>query len=246
MCRNLTACRRTISTITSRAQTGKFKITTNYPDLFPVMQYAKSGALRRSMWEAWNTRAYPKNRDVLIDMMQTRYQIATLIGYSSWADYNAADKMMENGNNIAKFIADLNTAARPVAEREFAMLLAEKKKTDPTATEIESYESFRLVELVRRSQYDFNSESVRPYLPYPQVKKGVLDTAATLFHVTFRQEPNAPCVGPRGGNMGRDRQRQDDWPVLSRHASPAGQVQSCADVGGYWMGSAANNCRKQS
>jgi thimet oligopeptidase len=76
---------------------GKIKITTNYPDLFPVLEYAESDALRRRMWEAWNTRAYPKNRDVLIDMMQTRYQIATLIGYSSWADYNAADKMMQNG-----------------------------------------------------------------------------------------------------------------------------------------------------
>jgi len=175
---------------------GKIKITTNYPDLFPVLEYAESDALRRRMWEAWNTRAYPKNRDVLIDMMQTRYQIATLIGYSSWADYNAADKMMQNGGNIAKFIADLNTAARPVAEREFAMLLAEKQKTDPKATEIQSYEGFRLQELVRRSQYDFNSESVRPYLPYPQVKKGVLDTAATLFHVTFRQELNAPSWDP--------------------------------------------------
>ena len=175
---------------------GKIQITTNYPDLFPVLDYAKSDALRRSMWEAWNTRAYPKNREVLIDMMQTRYQIATLIGYSSWADYNAADKMMQNGSNIAKFIADLNTAARPVAEREFAMLLAEKQKTDPKATELLSYEGFRLGELVRRSQYDFNSESVRPYLAYPQVKKGVLDTAATLFHVTFRQEPNAPAWDP--------------------------------------------------
>ncbi|MFZ0313082.1 MAG: M3 family metallopeptidase [Candidatus Korobacteraceae bacterium] len=175
---------------------GKIKLTTNYPDLFPALQYAKSDTLRRSMWEAWNTRAYPKNRDVLIDMMRTRYQIATLIGYSSWADYNAADKMMQNGANIAKFIADLNTAARPVAERELAMLLAAKRQTDPKATEIASYESFRLAELVRRSQYDFNSESVRPYLAYPQVKKGVLDTAATLFHVTFRQEMNAPSWDP--------------------------------------------------
>ena len=175
---------------------GKITLTTNYPDLFPVMEYAKSDALRRKMWEAWNTRAYPKNRAVLIDMMQTRYQIATLIGYSSWADYDAADKMMQNGSNIAKFIADLNSAARPVAEREFAILLAEKQKTDPKATEIYSYEGYRLRELVRRSQYDFNSESVRPYLPYPQVKKGVLDTAATLFHVTFRQELTAPSWDP--------------------------------------------------
>jgi len=167
---------------------GKVRITTNYPDLFPALDFAKSDSLRRSLWEAWMSRAYPKNRDVLFDMMRTRYQIAKLLGYSSWADYNAADKMMVKGDNIAAFIAKLDTASRPIAEREFAMELAEKHKTDPAAKAIFAYESFRYSELVRRSQYDFDSASVRPYLPYPQVKKGILDTAATLFHVTFRQE----------------------------------------------------------
>lgn len=175
---------------------GKIHITTNYPDLFPVLDFASSDTLRRSLWEAWNTRAYPKNRAVLLDMMEKRYEIATLIGYRSWADYNAADKMMENGNNIAKFIDQLNTAARPIAEREYTILLAEKRKTDPAAKEILSYDGFRLEELVRRSQYDFDSQSVRPYLPYPQVQKGIMDTAATLFHVTFRQEMNAPAWDP--------------------------------------------------
>jgi thimet oligopeptidase len=175
---------------------GKIRITTNYPDLFPVLDFAKSDGLRRSLWEAWNSRAYPKNRGVLTNMMQTRYEIATLLGYSSWADYNAADKMMGNGRNIANFIAQLNAASRPMAEREFAMLLAEKRKTNPEAVEIVSYESFRFTELVRRSQYDFDSQSVRPYLPYNQVKQGIMDTAATLFHVSFRRELNVPAWDP--------------------------------------------------
>lgn len=175
---------------------GKIHITTNYPDLFPALTFAKSDSLRRSLWEAWNTRAYPKNRDVLMDMMRARYQIATLIGYSSWADYNAADKMIEKGANIAKFIEELNSASRPMAQREFAMLLAEKHKTNPQATEILGYETFHLSELVRRSQYDFDSQSIRPYLPYNQVKQGIMDTAATLFHVSFRQEANVPAWDP--------------------------------------------------
>jgi thimet oligopeptidase len=41
---------------------GKVAITTNYPDLFPVLNFAKSDGLRRSLWEAWVNRAYPKNR----------------------------------------------------------------------------------------------------------------------------------------------------------------------------------------
>jgi thimet oligopeptidase len=51
---------------------GKIHITTNYPDLFPVLNFGKSDALRRNLWDAWMTRAYPKNREVLRDMMQTR------------------------------------------------------------------------------------------------------------------------------------------------------------------------------
>jgi thimet oligopeptidase len=175
---------------------GKIHITTNYPDLFPPLTFAKSDGLRRRLWEAFNTRAYPKNRDVLLDMMRTRHEIATLVGYSSWADYNSADKMIMNGGNIAKFIQALDATTRPVAQREFAMLLAEKRKTDPEATEIPDYDFFRISELVRRTQYDFDSQTVRPYLPYNQVKKGIMDTAATLFHVSFHQELNAPGWDP--------------------------------------------------
>ncbi len=46
---------------------------------------------------------------------------------------------------------------------------------------------------VRRAQYNFDSEQVRPYFAYPRVKQGVLDTAAALFQVHFRQEQNAPA-----------------------------------------------------
>jgi thimet oligopeptidase len=104
--------------------------------------------------------------------------------------------MAVNGQNIAKFISDLDAAARPVAQREFAMMLTEKQKTDPGAKEIWEYESGYIKEQLRRSQYNFDSQSVRPYLPYPSVKKGIMDTAAQLFHVTFTQEPNVPAWDP--------------------------------------------------
>ena len=42
---------------------GKIHITTNYPDIFPPLKYSKSDALRRRLEVAFDTRAYPKNRD---------------------------------------------------------------------------------------------------------------------------------------------------------------------------------------
>src|SRR4030095_7776702 len=171
---------------------GKIHITTNYPDYFPVMRFAQSDDLRRRLLGAFDNRAYPKNKEVLQQMMQTRYEIAATLGYSSWADFNAADKMIVKGQNIADFIAQLSSATRATAAREYAMLLAEKQKTHPEAKEIFDYEASYYKEQLRRSQYSFDSQSVRPYLPYTQVKKGILDTAGQFFHVAFQKEANAP------------------------------------------------------
>jgi thimet oligopeptidase len=185
---------------------GKIRITTNYPDFFPVMTFAKSDDLRRRAMAAFLDRAYPKNRAVLKDMMATRYQIAGLLGYSSWAEYNAADKMVGTAGNIAKFIEELDAASHPSQQKELAMLLAEKQKTHPGATEIWDYENWYYPELVRRSQYNFDSQSVRPYFPYEEVKQGVLDTAARFFNVSFRQEQNVPAWDPS----------VETWDVLDR------------------------------
>ena len=175
---------------------GRIRLTTNYPDLWPVLTFAHSDRLRRSLWLAWTQRAYPRNHRVLLDLMQTRYEIAKLLGYSSWADYSAADKMIGNQDHIASFIADIDTAARPTAQRETALVLEAKRKDHPRATTIDDYEAWYYQERVKRARYDFDSQSLRPYFPYPAVKQGVLDTAAALFHVSFRQEKDAPAWAP--------------------------------------------------
>lgn len=175
---------------------GTTKLTTDYTDYFPVMQFAKSDALRKRMWMAFSTRAYPVNEGVLREMMKARYEVAKLLGYSSWADYNTADSMVGSGERIARFIAELDSATRPGAEREFQMLLAEKRKREPNATQIGAYERSFFLEQLRRVRYDFDSQSVRPYFPYERVRQGILDVAAALFNISFRREAGAPAWDP--------------------------------------------------
>lgn len=175
---------------------GKIYVSTNYPDALPALKFANSDEFRRRLFLEFDNRAYPKNKEVLENMMKTRYEIATTLGYGSWADYNAADKMIKTGAKIGNFIEQVDSAARPIAQREFAMSLAEKRKTTPNAAEIFDYEGFHLGELVRRSQYNFDSQQVRPYLPFNEVRQGILDTASTLFHLKFQREDNVPSWDP--------------------------------------------------
>ena len=41
-------------------------------------------------------------------------------------------------------------------------------------------------EQYRRARFSFDSQSVRPYFPYAQVERGVIATAATLFHIQIK------------------------------------------------------------
>lgn len=175
---------------------GDIVITTDYPDYIPVMNFARSDELRHRLYLEFQNRAFPANRTVLERMLATRYEIATLLGYASWADYNAADKMIESGAKIAEFIHEVDAAARPDAERELKMLLAQKQSSHPQADTIRLDERSYYQEQVRRASYDFDSQSVRPYFPYADVRQGVLDTAATLFHLKFVREEHAQAWDP--------------------------------------------------
>src|SRR5580692_9879656 len=101
---------------------GHFVLSTDQPDMQPVMTFAKSDILRERMFLAYNTRAYPENQEILMDLLATRQEIATLLGFSSWANLATADQMMGSAANVRKFIAKLEDASRTGAEREYEMV----------------------------------------------------------------------------------------------------------------------------
>jgi thimet oligopeptidase len=164
---------------------GKIVLTTDFPDYLPVMTFARSGDLRRRMFLAYQTRAYPANRQVLIDLLKVRQQMASILGFPHWADLATADQMMESAANMQAFLDDLDQATRAGAEKEYAMLLAFAQSIDPQLKQIDAASRGYWLEQYRRSAFDFDSQSVRPYFPYARVEAGVIETAEKLFQVKF-------------------------------------------------------------
>ncbi|HEY6490553.1 MAG: M3 family metallopeptidase [Terracidiphilus sp.] len=165
---------------------GKVTLTTDPPDMQPVMTFATSGALRERMFLTYNTRAYPANAQILLDLLATRQEIADVLGFRSWADLATADQMMGSAANVRTFLAKLNDSSRQGAQREHELILAFTRQKQAGLNEIDIVSRGYWYEQFRRAQFDFDSQSVRPYFPYAQVEAGVLDTAARLFKVEFR------------------------------------------------------------
>jgi thimet oligopeptidase len=166
---------------------GNVVISTDPPDMQPVMTFASSAALRERMFLAYNTRAYPANRQILLELLATRQEIARVLGFASWADLATADQMMGSAKNARSFLAQLDEASRDGAHHEHKLVLDFAQERQPGLQAIDIASRSYWYEQFRRSAFDFDSQSVRPYFPYARVEAGVLRTAARLFQVEFRR-----------------------------------------------------------
>jgi thimet oligopeptidase len=176
--------------------TGAITLTTDSPDMSPVMSYAKSPKLRREMYLAYMNRAYPSNESVLRDLLTTRQGIANTLGYPTWADLATADQMIGSAANMKSFLDQVDVASRDRAAKESALLQNWVKAKDPGALPITQSDSGYWGEQYRRANYDFDSQSVRPYFAYGEVEAGILKTASRLFHIEFKAAPDAPVWDP--------------------------------------------------
>src|ERR1700728_2340104 len=169
---------------------GKITLTTDFPDYLPVMTFARSSELRRRMFLAYNTRAFPANRQLLLDLLRIRQEVASILGFAHWADLATVDQMMESAGNMQAFLDDLDRATGGGAEKEYAMILEFARTREAGLAQIDAASRAYWVEQYRRSAFDFDSQSVRPYFPYARVEPGVLATAEKLFQVRFRRIEN--------------------------------------------------------
>ncbi|AXC10702.1 Thimet oligopeptidase [Acidisarcina polymorpha] len=175
---------------------GLITLSTDFPDMQPLMTYCRNAEARRRMFLAYQTRAYPLNKELLLDLLKVRQELATILGYKTWADLATADQMMQSAERMQAFLDELEEASRSGAEREYAMVLGFAKQQEAGLEEIDLAARGYWYEQFRRSAFQFDSQSVRPYFPYAQVEQGILATAEKLFQVRFEQVEDADVWDP--------------------------------------------------
>ena len=129
---------------------------------------------------------------MLKSILEARQELATTLGYKTFADFAMADQMMGSARNLKTFLKEVDDASRGIASKEYDVLLCASE--EPAAGADERFspptEATGLSSTAAR-KYDFDAQSVRPYFPYMQVQEGILTTAAHLFHVEFKAVSDA-------------------------------------------------------
>jgi thimet oligopeptidase len=169
---------------------GKYVISTDYPDYIPFMTYAKNDAARRALRFKYLNRG-KDNGPVLAEMIKKRYELAQRLKYNSYADYVVEDKMIKKSAAIRDFIAQITEISKVGADREYQELLLFKQKSVPDAKIIEGHESGYLEDAYKKEKFGFDSQKVRPYFPYNQVRDGLMKVTGDLFGIRYERVTDA-------------------------------------------------------
>jgi thimet oligopeptidase len=166
---------------------GKIAVTTNYTDYIPFMSYAKRDDLRLALYKEFRQRAYPQNGDVLNKMLEKRYELAKLLGYDDWAIYITEDKMIKTAKNAREFIDKVAKVAEKRSKKDYDELLSQLKKEVKDAKSVGDWQKTYIEEQLKRDKYSVDSQTIRTYFPYDNVKQGILDLTSKLFGLTYKR-----------------------------------------------------------
>ncbi len=170
-----------------KTEEGKIRISTDYPDFFPVVNYARKEATRKAIYQAFLQRAWPANEKNLMDILNLRFRFAQLLGYRNWADYAAELEMAKDADTIGQFIDQVADIARPRMQKDLDELLQRKRQDVPETDGIHVWDRFYYVNQIKSERFDIDMEALRQYFPFQQVVDGVLKINQLIFGVTFTQ-----------------------------------------------------------
>jgi thimet oligopeptidase len=175
---------------------GTVTVTTDPPDLVPFLTYARSGRAREALWRLSRQRGHPRNLETLSRLLERRAELARLLGYPTWAEYAAEDKMVGGEAAAATFVAGIARAAEGRMRRDYAELLLRKRRDEPGAEAVQPWDSAFLAERLKAERHRAGSQAARPYLEYRRVRDGLLGLVGRLFGIAWRRMEGAPIWHP--------------------------------------------------
>ncbi|ABM01749.1 oligopeptidase A [Shewanella amazonensis] len=165
-----------------------YLFTLDFPSYLPVMMYSENRELRQECYTAFVTRASDQgpnagefdNGPLMEELLALRHELATLLGFDSFAHKSLATKMAETPGQVISFLNELALHSRPQAKQELDELKAFAAK-EYGQTDLKAWDLSFYAEKLKQHRYEISQEELRPYFPENKVLSGLFHTVERLF-----------------------------------------------------------------
>lgn len=170
------------------------------PSYVPFLRYSDRRDLREKMYREYmsvgNKGDEYDNREIIRKIVNTRLEIARLMGYKNYAEYELSHKMAKTPENVYNLLNQLLEAYKPVAINEFNAVQGFARGMEQKNIDIRPWDWSYYSEKLKDIEFNVNDEMTRPYFQLDSVKKGVFGLATRLYGITFRENKEIPVYNP--------------------------------------------------
>ena len=174
---------------------GKCTITLKYPDIIPIGQTCEVAETRKAVGEAREgPNAYKNNLDLVVQGIQLRKQIATLLGFPSWAEFICTKRMSGSYQAVDDFLSNLQSKVEAAGKDDYQTLLGLKEEyCKEHGIEFDgilnAWDSSFYDNRLLKTKYGVDSEKIKEYFPLDHVVETTLGIYQELLGLTFDELP---------------------------------------------------------
>lgn len=165
----------------------------------PVMQDLDNRDIRRELYMANSGRCIGgefDNTELIVEIVNTRLEIAKLFGKKNYAVKALDKRMAENPENVYKLLDQLRDAYMPAALEEVKEVEDYAHAHGFYAAHLQPWDFSYYSKKLKKEKYDISDDDLRPYFELENVKKGVFGLAERLYGIKFKENKKIQVYHP--------------------------------------------------
>ncbi|CAH9139735.1 unnamed protein product [Cuscuta epithymum] len=170
-----------------------FRLVTSPNSLQHVLQCVSDDEVRKMAYIKGNSA--PRANIVILDkLIDARHEFSQILGYNSYSAFALHSSMAASPEVVFSFLLEMSKLVRAKADQEFRAIKEFKRvKSCEKGGDLEPWDEGYYTWLMKSSAYNMNSLAVTSYFPLARCIEGLKILVESLFGITFRHIPLAPC-----------------------------------------------------
>ena len=173
--------------------------TLQRPSINPFLQYSPNRELRKKMYDGYAMRGdndnESDNKSSLSRIVRLRAERAAMMGFRNHAEFMLTERMAEKPELVYELLDRVWSPALRVAKAE-KKARQEMMNADGIEGELQGWDWRYYTEKVRRAEFDFDDEALRPYFEVNAVRDGAFELATRLYGLQFERREDIPGWHP--------------------------------------------------
>jgi len=174
-----------------KSEGGNYILGVDYPTVTQVMENCTIEPTRKKLYEAFHSRGYPANEQILKDIIAARDELAKALGYESFAALNLEDQMIKSPERAESFLAGLRQKADKKDNQELDLLIKElpESVTLTPGGKIKAWDGAFLRNQYKKKHLNVDEQKIAEYFPMDFAIEQLLDIYSQFMSVTFKEVP---------------------------------------------------------